>query len=113
MKFTNIGLLGISFVAAALVAPASVERLAWTDVDHVRSATVYVADLDLGRESDARILYERIEDAAQSLCMTELTFDTKTNRRQCVESAIAGAIDRANVPLLTSIHQRRERADRL
>jgi len=113
MKFTNLGLIGVSIVAVALVAPAAAEGLAWPDVDHVRRATVYAADLDLARESDARTLYERIEDAAQSLCMTELTFDTKTNRRRCVESAIEGAIDRANVPLLTSIHQRRERVGRL
>src|SRR5215471_7291006 len=113
MKLTNLGLIGTSIVAVALAAPAAAEKLAWTDIDHVRSATVYAADLDLTRESDAQVLYQRIEDAAQSLCMTELTFDTKTHRRQCVESAIDRAIDRANAPQLSAIHSQSERVARL
>ena len=111
-RFKSFGLIGTAIVAVALAAPASAERLR-PDVDHVRTATVYVADLDLARESDARVLYARIQDAAQSLCMTELTFAAKTRQRQCVESAIDRAVDRVNVPALTAVHLRREPVARL
>ena len=82
-----------------------------------RSATVRVADLDLTSEGDARILYERIGYAARSLCRAnEFSFDTRKafHRRQCVENAIAKAVDRAGAPLLTAIHlQQREQVAQL
>lgn len=84
---------------------------------HERSATVYVADLDLAEERDAHLLYERIDYAARSICAAEeMSFDVKKRLhwRQCVDAAIADAVDRANAPVLTAVHlQRRERLARL
>ena len=82
-----------------------------------RTATVHVADLDLTRERDARIVYERIEYAARAICTAnELSFDTKkrVERRRCIEGAVASAVQSANAPLLSAIHlQRREQLARL
>ena len=82
-----------------------------------RNATVHVADLDLARERDAHILYERIDYAARSVCRAdEFSHDARRLRhlRQCVEAAVANAVERANAPLLTAIHlQQREQVARL
>src|SRR5262245_52148356 len=112
-----------TFAASCLVA-VTLSFLATTEVSadpqvHIRqrSATVRVADLDLAREGDARILYERIGHAARAVCRAdELSFDSRKglHRRQCVEAAIAKAVDSADAPLLTAIHlQQREQVARL
>ena len=107
MTLGLIGALSIVATAAAAEAPASYQR----------SASVYVADLDLARVADAYVLYERIDYAARSICAAdELSFDVKKRRhwRECVESAVTGAVNRANAPVLTAIHlQRREQLARL
>ena len=82
-----------------------------------RAATVFVGDLDLATERDARIVYERIDYAARAICRGEvLSFDPKRqrNRRECIERAITNAVNRAGAPLLTAIHlQQREQLARL
>jgi len=105
-------------VSATLVAATAVAASAEPQIPHFeRNATVYVADLDLASERDARVLYERISYAARSICAAdELSFDVKKrlHQRTCVETAVADAVDRANAPLLTAIHlQRREQLARL
>ena len=101
-------------LAAVAAAPVSAEP---RNESYQRYATVYVADLDLGREPDARVLYERIDYAARSICTPdELSFAVRkqVHWRRCVEVAIANAVDRANAPLLTAIHSyRREQLARL
>jgi UrcA family protein len=111
-----------TFTASCFVAVASSIFAAAASAEpqirqHPRSATIYVADLDLADRRDARVLYERIGYAARAVCAAdELSFDTKkhSHRRRCVDSAVAAAVDRANAPLVTAIHEeRRERLARL
>src|SRR5262245_27024514 len=82
-----------------------------------RSAIVRVTDLDLALEGDARILYQRIGRAARSVCRAdEFSADPRKglHYRQCVEAAIANAVDSADAALLTAIHlQQHEQVARL
>jgi len=82
-----------------------------------RSAIVRVADLDLTREPDARVLYQRIGRAARAVCRAdEFSADPRKglHSRQCREAAISDAVARADAPLLTAIHlQEREQVARL
>lgn len=109
-------LIASCFIAAALTygATAAAGPRAHS---HQRVATVFVGDLDLAVERDARALYERIGYAARSICTAEvLSFDARRalNRRQCIEKAIADAVGRAGAPLVMAIHlQQREQVARL
>jgi UrcA family protein len=101
-----VGVVLSTLVVAKASAASDIPR-------HERNATVYAGDLDLATERDARVLYERIDYAARSICAAEeQSFDSKTrpHARQCVEAAIAAAVGRANALVLTAIHlQRRGR----
>ena len=68
--FTTLGFIGSAVLAIASAAQASERPGGGANVDHVRRAFVYVADLDLGREPDAQVLYERIRYAARTICST-------------------------------------------
>lgn len=105
-------------VLFAIAAVTAATATAGPRISHYeRSATVYVADLDLATEPDAQALYERIGHAARSICTAdELSFDNKKRHhwRECVETAVARAVDRANAPLLMAIHlQQREQVAKL
>ncbi|RPI63781.1 MAG: UrcA family protein [Lysobacterales bacterium] len=102
------------FVGVVLSTLVMAKASAASDIPrHERKATVYVGDLDLATERDARVLYERIDYAARSICAAEdRSFDSKKrpHGRQCVEAAITDAVERANALVLTAIHlQRRGR----
>ena len=107
-----------SIVTAATVAIVSVEAGATDHVrEYERTATVQAADLDLARERDARVLYDRIRYAARALCAAEeARFDVRktTRRRRCMEDAIETAVERADAPLLMAVHlQQSEQLARL
>jgi UrcA family protein len=101
-----------SFLFAIAAATASTATAEPRISHYERTATVYVADLDLASQADAQALYERIGHAARSICTAdELSFDVQKRRhwRECVETAVERAVDRANAALLMAIHlQQRE-----
>jgi len=71
---------------------------------------VGAADLDLSKVENAEILYRRIQTAAHSLCRAEKAlWDVKAvlHQRECFESAVADAVSRARMPLLTTVHRAR------
>ena len=99
----TLGVAGTMIFGILAVQTATAER----GFEHERTAAVRAADLDLTREGDARELYDRIRSAARRLCMTqESTFDTRkvSRRRSCIRAAVDGAIERADVPMLTAVH---------
>lgn len=112
--FSTFGPIGTALLAFTTVtAEAAEPRLS----PQPRTATVYAADLNLARLDDARALYERIGYAARTICTAdELSFDAKRQRhwRECVEAAVAAAVERADAPLVTAIHlQQRSQLARL
>jgi UrcA family protein len=110
--FTTLGFIGSAVLAVASVAQASERPGGGANVDHVRRAFVYVADLDLGREPDAQVLYERIRYAARTICSTEEpSFDAQKRQhwQECVKSAVDDAVEQTDSLLLTAVHlQQRE-----
>ena len=111
-----------TFTASCFVVALSILSTANVSADpqvrvRERSATIHVADLDLTRERDARVLYERISYAARAVCRAdEFSIDPRKglHRRQCVDAAIASAVERASAPLVTAIHlQQREQVAQL
>jgi UrcA family protein len=108
--FTTLGFIGSAVLAVASVAQASERPGGGANVDHVRRA--FVADLDLGREPDAQVLYERIRYAARTICSTEEpSFDPQKRQhwQECVESAVDDAVEQTDSLLLTAVHlQQRE-----
>jgi UrcA family protein len=108
-------LITLGLIGTLLTVTATPSR---ADTAHYpRSAIVYVADLDLTQEPDARTLYRRIAYAARSLCTAgAVSFDPQKQRhwRDCVSTAVGDAVERANAPLLMAIHlQRSEQLARL
>ena len=101
--FKTFGFIGAAVFGVMAAENAAAERL----TQHERTAIVQAADLDLTRERDVRVLYDRIRYAAHSLCLSEESaFDVRkaTRRRRCVQNAIDAAIERTNTPLLTAVH---------
>jgi len=110
-------LIASCFIAAAFSTCVAAVASAGPGDRYQRSARVFVGDLNLATEHDARELYERIGYAARSVCRGEvLGFDQKRqrHRKECIEATITSAVNRVGAPLLTAIHlQQREQVARL
>ena len=78
--------------------------------------TVEIRDLDLRKPQDVATLYARIERRAASVCKDaaspwmagQLQFEKK-----CVAAAVDDAVARANIGVLTALHEARVRAARV
>jgi UrcA family protein len=91
--------------AAMLLAAVLVTSTAFAD-EQVRSETVKFGDLNVGTSAGAEALYVRIHAAAKRVC-TQLSNDVWASNRMlsCITSAEAKAIEKVNLPLLTSYYQ--------
>ncbi len=101
--FKTLSSIGAAVCGVMVAGAAAAEPITQTG----RTAIVQAADLDLARERDVRVLYDRIRYAAHSLCVSEESaFDVRkaTRRRRCVQDAIESAIERTNKPLLLAVH---------
>jgi UrcA family protein len=100
--FTTLGLI-------ATIAAAAATANAGESSAYARTATVYVADLDLSKTADAHVLYERITYAAWAVCTEDepLAFEGRRQWRECVTTAVADAVASADAPLLTAVHSER------
>jgi UrcA family protein len=93
--------IGVLFGSAAVWAP-------WTSAqaseEPVVTKTVKFADLDIHTVEGAKILYRRIQMAAQQVCLPS---DGHSMRRepmpQCVNTAIDDAVKKVNAPYLTAL----------
>jgi UrcA family protein len=73
-----------------------------------RSA-VYYGDLNLNAEQDAKIMLERIEQAAKKACGGHPTFSSYTGRLdytfgECRSEAIARTVKQLSAPMVTRIY---------
>jgi UrcA family protein len=68
--------------------------------------TVKFADLDVSKPHDVAVLYSRIVSASEELCAPFDRNDMVLARkmRACVNSAVASAVNHANIPALTSVY---------
>ena len=65
--------------------------------------TVKYADLNVASPSGARVLYERIQTAAQSAC-NYFWFKTDADEARCLQNAIAKAVTKVDQPALTAVY---------
>ena len=73
------------------------------------SVTVHFADLNPGTADGVRALYDRIVDAAQTVCGPSFSlWDGNAHRtwKACYRATIAHTVRQINRPALTALHQK-------
>jgi len=104
-----MALVGIA-LACFSVQPAQAESRP-AKRNFVASESVVFTDLDLTRESDARVLLGRIQDAAYRVCggdpRNHVGYDLMPGRielafRECREEAVGRAIATVDIPQVTA-----------
>ena len=95
-----------SFWSAALTAAAClVGATPAVAADEPRSTTVSYRDLNLSTIEGATALYQRLRQAATSVCDERGTgLDRYQAWQACYRAAIADAVAKVNSPLLTSVY---------
>ena len=98
----STGLRGL--IAAAIFAALASSFSAVSAADSSSdSITVKYADLNVASPSGARVLYERIQTAAQSAC-NYFWFKTDADEARCVQNTIAKAVTKVDQPALTAVY---------
>jgi UrcA family protein len=74
--------------------------------DDLPSRRVSYADLDISKPAGAKVLYRRIEAAAEQVCGIEGRRDLSamTRNRACIDEAVATAVARVNSVALRDLH---------
>jgi UrcA family protein len=106
-KYFNAHALGLSLVAATLVASAE-PASARSDESSI-SVRVSFADLDINHPAGADKLLKRIERAADTVCGGEPSdplLVESLDYRHCRGDAIRKAVIQANAPMLTALASR-------
>jgi UrcA family protein len=101
-----------SFWSAALTSVAClVGATQASAADAPRSMTVSYRDLNLSTIEGATALYQRLRQAANSVCDERGTgLDRYQVWQACYRAAIADAVAKVNSPLLTSVHSGKSRS---
>lgn len=75
----------------------------------VPSMVVHFADLDLSRTEGARVLYQRLRGAAETVCAQLVDRDLAIQLRhaRCVRAAIRNAVKKVDQPMLTAYYNAR------
>jgi UrcA family protein len=89
--------------ATALLALQTTARAADDDLP---SRRVSYADLDISKPAGAKVLYRRIEAAAEQVCGNEgrRNLSAMTRDRACIDEAVATAVARVNSVALRDLH---------
>ena len=74
--------------------------------DALPSRRVSYADLDISKPAGAKVLYRRIEAAAEQVCGNEgrRNLSAMTRNRACIDEAVATAVARVNSVALRDLH---------
>ena len=90
-------------IAAALCAALA----AGAQATEVTPVHVKYADLDLNDAAGAKVLYQRIRRAADTVCAVPDTNQIAfiALKKQCMVKAIAEAVAQVNVPTLTALYE--------
>lgn len=97
-RFGILALCAIAGSTVALMAP----RHASADVQG--SVTVSYQDLQLSRPADVRVLYKRLERAAESVCVAASPYELERYAvfKHCVQVTVSDAVARVHSPGLQS-----------
>ncbi len=96
--------LGLCALAPANAAPAA--------IDDVAKTAVFFSDLNTANPEDAAVLYKRVRRAALQVCGDSpgvRGLEAARQTRRCVDAAVAQAVDDLNAPLVTALHDDRQR----
>jgi UrcA family protein len=77
--------------------------------DAPRTALVHYGDVNLAKPDDVTRLYQRIHSAAENVCAPAQGADlnSKAIFAQCVDQAVARAVNDVNQPQLNALHSAR------
>ncbi len=101
LKAVTALVLGAGFLASAVAAPSGVyEEVA---------VTVQYADLNIHNEAGARVLYQRLKDAAEEVCgiegyHKERFLKRHANAKDCYSDTLTQAVDDIDSDALKDIH---------
>ena len=75
--------------------------------ENVPSIVVHFADLDLSRSEGARVLYQRLKGAAETVCapLDDRDLARRMSFKACVQNAISTAVAKVNQPTLTAYYE--------
>ena len=99
----------VLIVAMSALAPCATAADANHSLALKPSVTVHFADLNPATAQGARALYDRIADAAQSVCGPSFSlWDANAQRtwKACYRATIAHTVRQINRPELTALHQK-------
>jgi UrcA family protein len=90
---------------AALGALSAATGVAAAAADEVATKRVRFADLDISQPAGAKVLYQRIQAAAQQVCQIPYRGDLTaiTVERRCIDKAIDDAVRTVNAAALTEL----------
>ena len=102
----------LTFTAAAMLAALSFGAHADASGHPANStgrSVVRYGDLNLNAEQDAKVMLQRIEQAAKNACGGHRTFSSLTGRLddtfdECCNEAIARTVNRLGAPVVTRIY---------
>jgi UrcA family protein len=94
----------LAFSSAMVLACVSVASSAFAD-DQVRTEAVNFQDLNANTPAGVKALYSRIHGAATRVCSVLPSTGQQIREWRCVTSAVAQAIEKANLPALTAYYQ--------
>jgi UrcA family protein len=78
---------------------------AHADDDTIISTTVAFGDLDLSQPANAKILADRLQDAAKSVCLkANPDIDSMAEMRDCVDTAVSMAMAQVEDRLDQTVH---------
>ncbi len=93
--------------AATLISVATFASVAASADDAVPSKAVSFADLNLNSAQGAATLYQRIQAAARSVCLTngsERQLERITSQQTCFDQAVARAVRQVNSATLSAYY---------
>ena len=94
----------LAFSTAMVLACVLVASRAFA-ADQVRTETVNFQDLNADTPAGVTALYNRIHGAATRVCSESPSTGQQIREWRCVKSAVAQAIEKANLPALTAYYQ--------
>ncbi|MGH1422636.1 MAG: UrcA family protein [Hyphomonas sp.] len=101
MKRSLIALAAVA-LSGAVVLPAAA-----ASIEEASAKTVSVAGIDMSTEAGAKIVYQRIENAADRVCGVNsgrMALKQIQPAKACAEKAVEAAVKALNVDTVTAVH---------
>jgi UrcA family protein len=97
-----------TFLLAATMTSGAMAKNIDIDGYGKKSITIEYADLNIADHVGAKVLYERIEQAASKICNVSngiVPISVKRDERVCVNGTIEAAVERVNSEQVTQLHR--------